>query len=323
MQASVIIPTYGRPAFLSDALASVLAQDFPSTEYEIIVVDNAPQPTPDLETLCDPSIQPPVTYIHEQCNGLHNARHAGGRAASGGILVYIDDDVICPRGWLSAMVSSFAVDSNITMVAGRVNLQYESDAPVWLSQYEPFLSRLDMGDKPMLANQFLSPVGCNMAVLKSVLFSVGGFNPDSFGDNKNQYFRGNGENGLAKKVWNAGYKIYYNPHAWLFHRVPQYRMTHGYLQRRIFKSGIEGNYTYFRYQQPSLGRLVLRCAFLLAKYIRHSFRYNFARLSSYSLISLKISLQLEYNRGQLLHTIRLLLQPALRRHCLKGNYLDF
>lgn len=320
MQASVIIPTYRRAEFLSDALASVVAQDFPSTEYEIIVVDNAPQPTPELEDLCVPSTQPPVSYIHEPHNGLHNARHAGGRVARGDILVYIDDDVICPTGWLSAMVSSFAVDTNIAMVAGRVNLEYEFNAPVWLNQYETSLSRLDLGDKPMLTNY--SPVGCNMAVLKSVLFSVGGFNPDGFGDNENQYFRGDGENGLARKVWNAGYKIYYNPHAWLFHRVPQHRMTQGYLQQRIFNSGIEVNYKYYRYQRPSLGRLVFRCAFLLAKYIYHYLRYIFARLSGHSLISLKIFLQLTNYWGQLLHTIRLLFQSALRRHCLKDNYLD-
>jgi glycosyltransferase involved in cell wall biosynthesis len=77
MRASVIISTYQRPAYLPDVLASVVAQDFPKDEYEILVVDNASQPTSALAAQYSPLLVPPVCYVHEPRNGLHNARHTG------------------------------------------------------------------------------------------------------------------------------------------------------------------------------------------------------------------------------------------------------
>jgi len=81
MRASVIISTYQRPAYLPDVLASVVAQDFPKDEYEILVVDNASHPTSALAAQCSPLLVPPVCYVHEPRNGLHNARHTGAERA--------------------------------------------------------------------------------------------------------------------------------------------------------------------------------------------------------------------------------------------------
>ena len=38
--ASVIVPIYGRPVYLRDALVSLIQQGFPSDKYEIIVAGN-------------------------------------------------------------------------------------------------------------------------------------------------------------------------------------------------------------------------------------------------------------------------------------------
>jgi len=257
MKASVIIPTYRRPAFLPDALDSVRTQDFPATDYEIIIVDNAPEPTPELEILCDPSAEPPVRYVNESCNGLHNARHAGARAANGEILVYLDDDVLCPPGWLAAMVAPYT-DARVAMVAGKVVLRYEVEPPAWLEQFRGLLSSLDWGNVARAVLPYGSPVGCNMSVRKSVLFEVGGFNPDGFGDRNLLHLRGDGECGLARKVHDADRTIWYAPDAWLEHRVPQQRMTQEYIEWRSAIGGIEDAYADLRYHQRTVPGLLMR-----------------------------------------------------------------
>jgi len=82
---SVIIPTYGRPAFLADALQSVAQQTVDS--LEIIVVDDASP---------DPVVLPPrtaATLIRAQTNGgAASARNIGATAAGGDALAFLDDD---------------------------------------------------------------------------------------------------------------------------------------------------------------------------------------------------------------------------------------
>ena len=70
----------------------------------------------------------------------------------------------------------------VAMVAGKVELAYETEPPPWLQQFRGILSALDRGESPHPLPLFSSPVGCNMSVQKDVLFKVGGFTPDGFGD---------------------------------------------------------------------------------------------------------------------------------------------
>ena len=82
---SVIVPTYGRPALLGEAIGSVLAQTV--RDLECIVVDDAsPQPVtvaPD----------PRVTVIRRDANGgTAAARNTGLDAARGTYVTFLDDD---------------------------------------------------------------------------------------------------------------------------------------------------------------------------------------------------------------------------------------
>ena len=82
---SVIIPTYGRPRWLTEAIDSVLAQTV--QDFELIVVDDAsPEPVrvgPD----------PRIRLIRRDANGgAAAARNTGVEAAAGRYLTFLDDD---------------------------------------------------------------------------------------------------------------------------------------------------------------------------------------------------------------------------------------
>ena len=84
-QFSVVIPTFGRPAFLAEAVASVLAQTV--TDIECIVVDDA---SPEPASLPD---DPRTHLIRRATNGgPPAARNTGVDAARGRYVAFLDDD---------------------------------------------------------------------------------------------------------------------------------------------------------------------------------------------------------------------------------------
>ncbi len=80
---SVIIPTYGRPTLLLDAIASVLAQQVAG--IEIIVVDDA---SPEPITVTGDHLRHSIS----ENRGSAAARNLGVSAATGDILAFLDDD---------------------------------------------------------------------------------------------------------------------------------------------------------------------------------------------------------------------------------------
>lgn len=79
----MIIPTYGRPEYLAEALASVKAQSYAG--WECIVVDDcSPRPV---------DVPEWVTLVHHRRNlGPGVARNTGVAHASGDLVTFLDDD---------------------------------------------------------------------------------------------------------------------------------------------------------------------------------------------------------------------------------------
>ena len=245
VKASILIPTYGsRIQYLRDALASLQEQDFPSAEFEIIVIDNGPFPEV-LQAVneFDSNGRHSVRYVKEAKPGLLEGRHAGAREACGEILIYIDDDVILPKEWLKYSLEPYR-DPKVGGAGGKVVLQVEAQAPAWVSHFGSVChSALDLGEATKELKWPDCVWGCNMSARKSVFYEIGGFNPDLFGNRDLWWHIGDGECGFEKKIYDAGYKIIYEPKAWLYHRIPEGRLTEKYFYQRTFTSGITDSYT--------------------------------------------------------------------------------
>ena len=317
LPASVVVPTYRRPEYVSDAVRSIRAQEFPSEGYEILLVDNDPDRggAPVVEE-SGQSGACAIRCVHELRNGLHNARHRGAREARGEILVYVDDDVIVHPGWLAAMLEPFA-DPAVACVGGKVVPKWEAQAPDWVSQLpEWYLSLVDFGDKTReLTTEFVS--GCNMAVRRDVVYELGGFHPDSFGDPRLIWLRGDGEAGLLRKIRAAGYKVIYEPRAWLYHRVPASRLTPEYFCTRAFRQGISDSFTVIReYAHMRKRHRMLRHA---ARCFATAVRYWLSARGQHSDMALKTSAHYWYGKGQ--HQLRVALSRELREHVFEETYL--
>jgi glycosyltransferase involved in cell wall biosynthesis len=254
MQVSIIIPTLNHAKYLKNALTSVQNQSFPKDEYEVIVVDNnSTDETPEIVAELNTTGKKEVIYVKEPNIGLHNARHAGAKAAKGEILAYADDDVICDKNWLCELVKPYT-DPEVGSVGGKILPKWEAEPPEWVKQYPSSLSLLDLGTE---TKELKRPgiYGCNFSIRRSLMFEVGGSNPDVFGDRKLIWYMGDGETGLLRKVLIAEKKIMYTPHAIVWHVIPESRLTVGYFKKRNFQEGI--SHSFFIHRTEEFSRITL------------------------------------------------------------------
>ena len=124
--ASVVVPTFKRPVLLDRCLAALMAQEFDSTAYEVIIVDDADCDNTKRQVECwRERVKPcghtlryiPVTGS-QSSHGPAAARNIGWRAAHGEIIAFTDDDCIPTPGWLKTGVAAFSDD--VVAVSGRV-----------------------------------------------------------------------------------------------------------------------------------------------------------------------------------------------------------
>jgi len=251
---TVIIPTHNGADRIEETIASLARQDLPRNEYEVIVVDNAS--TDDIRAVVEKVSQKHglnVRYVYEPRLGLHNARHAGAHNAKGKILAYTDDDVICDRAWLRELLNCYDSDK-VGCVGGKVLPKWEVPPPKWILRYPGALALLDRGNEVKELKWPETIYGCNFSIRRDVLFAVGGFNPESFG----KIWLGDGEIGLLRKVYRAGWKVVYNPKAVVWHVIPKERLTLAYMKRRFENQGAAASYSAYRSKHPTCVFLGLR-----------------------------------------------------------------
>jgi glycosyltransferase involved in cell wall biosynthesis len=249
---SLVIPTYRRAEDAERCLASIQHQSL--EDFEVLLVDNSPDAElrARIDTL-NRTARRRARYVHEPRLGLHNARHAGARAAAGDVVVFTDDDAEFDPGWLAAYARCFEAHPEMAAAGGRVLPKWDAPPPAWLSaamqrdpSMFPALSLLDLSPRFQLSADGIF-FGVNMAVRHAALFAAGGFNPEIFGDR----WLGDGETGLNRKLWSRDQLIGYVPDALVYHRVSRERMTVGYLRKRQTHEGACDMYARFHPHVPS------------------------------------------------------------------------
>jgi glycosyltransferase involved in cell wall biosynthesis len=105
---SVIIPTYNRASFVTEAIDSVLSQTF--LDYELIVVDDGS--TDNTKDVLLPYGER-IRYINQPNSGVGAARNAGVRCAIGEWLAFLDSDDIWLPEYLSCQMEQAKQDSRI------------------------------------------------------------------------------------------------------------------------------------------------------------------------------------------------------------------
>ena len=115
--ASVLIDTYNHERFIEQAIVSVLEQDFPASEREIIVVDDG---STDRTLEIVKKFEPQVRLLRKENGGQASAFNAGIPECKGEIIAFLDGDDWWAPAKLKAVTESIASDETIGLVGHGV-----------------------------------------------------------------------------------------------------------------------------------------------------------------------------------------------------------
>ena len=102
MKLSVIIPVYNADKFLTQCLKSLCNQDLPSSDYEIIIINDGSSDGSSKIIQDFQEKQSNIIAINQENKGVSAARNAGLEIAKGEYITFIDaDDFIQPNALLS------------------------------------------------------------------------------------------------------------------------------------------------------------------------------------------------------------------------------
>ena len=114
---SVIIPTLNRDEYLLLSVQDMLAQDY--ANFDIVVVDQSPAPTPEMQILIDQNPER-LRYFNVDFKGLPQARNYGWQHSNAEIVIYVDDDIRSEDTLIREHIACYS-DPDIGMVAGGID----------------------------------------------------------------------------------------------------------------------------------------------------------------------------------------------------------
>jgi len=163
---SVVVCTRNGSATLHACLEALGKQTYPN--HEIIVIDDgSTDSVPQIAQSFDF-----VRYQRQEPSGLSVARNFGASIATGEIIAYTDDDCVLDVDWLAQLALAF--DDPQWIAAGGPNIP-----PPPRNRIEAIVAHAPGGPSHVLINDEEAEhlPGCNLAIRKTALDQIGGFNP--------------------------------------------------------------------------------------------------------------------------------------------------
>lgn len=236
---SIVVCSSGRPELVDACVRSLLEHSSWEPQDEIVLVLNGPgrhSSRRRVDAIAPRADGPPVRVVERPTPGLSAARNAGAEAATGDVLVYLDDDAR-PRGsWLPAWRQAFALDPALAAAGGPIDLVWPGAPPRWLDpRLTPYWSGLDHPD----ADPSTIPVadrafGANLGVRASSMGSVGPFDEDL---GRGATVPGGEETELLHRMHAAGLGVGWVPDARVDHLVEPSRTRLRWLIGRAREQG--------------------------------------------------------------------------------------
>ena len=240
---SVVIPTLGRPILIQTVKSLVAAQGF--DRLEVIVAGRIADGSvlDGLGQLCSQHPQIRHLSVAFKKGDSSEKKNAGFRASRADIVAFLDDDVVVAPDWPLRIVEPFA-DPRVGFVSGPslvpddLPLMGRLAGVVLASKAAGYVSeRYLAGASGPREAKWSRLIGCNMAYRRTVLESIGLFDP--------AFWPGE-EMIAAYRATQAGHKLVFHPEATLHHypraslgRFVKQIYGYGATRVRLFRAGVE------------------------------------------------------------------------------------
>lgn len=211
IKTSVIIPVFNQLKYTKQCLKFLFENTDPP--FEVIVINN--NSTDGTKEYLE-SLKDKVITIHNSKNvGYSKSNNQASEIAKGDYLVFLNNDTIVKKGWLSEMIKLAETDEKIAIVGGKIlfpqgDIQtvgmviYQDGTPYEL--YKNLDPDLPMVNKP---REFQCVTGASMLIKKKIFFEIGRFD-----ENFINHFE---DIDLCFRARDYGYKVFYCPTSVVIH----------------------------------------------------------------------------------------------------------
>jgi hypothetical protein len=228
---SVVIATHSlrRRGALTEAVASTLSQ---SPNEVVVAVDN----NADLYEWVRTQLTDVVPVHNQGTTGASATRNAGARAATGSVLVFLDDDAVARPGWLRNLTAPLA-RPDVIGVGGRVEPIWLGRAPKWMPEEFMWVVGASYRGLPSAAAPVRNVWSENMAVARTDFWSIGGFR-EGFGKTGQRSQPEDTDFCIRLTAEPEGRRTWwYEPSALIGHSVPPDRGTFRFFVQRCYNEG--------------------------------------------------------------------------------------
>jgi glycosyltransferase involved in cell wall biosynthesis len=227
---SVVIATHSlrRRGALTEAIASTLRE---SPHEVVVAVDN----NAELATWVRTQLTGVVVVHHQGTTGASATRNAGARAATGNVLVFLDDDAVARSGWLANLIAPLA-RPDVMGVGGRVEPIWLGRVPKWMPEEFLWVVGASYRGLPSTAAPVRNVWSENMAVARTDFWSIGGFR-EGFGKTGQRSQPEDTDFCIRLAAEHTGRTWWYEPSALIGHSVPPDRGTFRFFVRRCYNEG--------------------------------------------------------------------------------------
>ncbi len=230
---SVVMPALDAAGVLGPQLAALAAQDVP-VPWEVVIADNGSSDgTRELVDRWRDRLPVRVVDAADRRSTNH-ARNVGTDAARGELLVFCDADDVVQPGWLAAF---WRTRHEWDMAGGFIEVE-TLNSPETLARH----ADVKFGGLNQFG-WFKTFMGCNMALHRRVVTSIGGFDEAFSG--------GNDDVDLAFRGQLAGFRLGYVPEAVVAYRL---RDTLGSTVRQHYRYGLTRVQLYRKFKPAGMPR---------------------------------------------------------------------
>jgi GT2 family glycosyltransferase len=196
--ASIAIPTRARSHYLDVTLASIVPQAAGAGAEVLVISDGVDAPTESVAR------RHGVRFVSlPEPRGLNAARNRAVEEAAGELIVFVDDDVDAPPGWLEAWLAGVRAAPDREVFGGPIRARLEGAAPRACGREGAPITTLELGDE----DGDVSVVwGANMAIRRAAFERVGRFDEslNGRGDEEDWEHRYTRDGGRIRYVAGAG-----------------------------------------------------------------------------------------------------------------------